>query len=589
VAAAVVAVAVAHQAGATVLFHDDFSSDPTLGTSWNVYKDHGLPQEAAWSPAGYEVLTATTPRDLGAIMFATTDLPSTRWNASFDFWVDANPAGADGISFAFYKDDSYAISPGPDWAATLALVQRPGFTAPHSGYAVTIDSYQNGWDPGPTSLSTVNDDETQSRGHDVTPFPAAEDGRWHHMVVDDCGSALTVTVDGVLLITDPGPFSTAFRHWGLGAATGAQGHEQRIDNVTLTDCQPVVPPPTLAFTWTVQGQDCTSVAVSFAASSAPAGAITSWGWDFGDGSQGTGVAPTHSFAPGTYIVQVAGTTSTGQTVSANHTVATGSALQCPPSIQTPGMTVAMGEHGSSCATAQAGRGGRLSFHAGELPPGADFDGATGCMGWIPDRIGTWCVPITVVETPGNLSARDCMTLRSVPPAEASQDTDQDGVPDISDNCPTVANHDQTDADADGVGDACEANQSAGNSTPAKELRPSPETDTDRDGIPDRLDDCAAVPNHDQRDSDGDGLGDACDSDIDNDGVPNALDDCPSHPDSLQDCTLKPASSPPARRSPSDTASLWNVSARTLHGMGFAAIAFAAGLVVVAVVLQRRRR
>jgi hypothetical protein len=36
------------------------------------------------------------------------------------------------------------------------------------------------------------------------------------------------------------------------------------------------------------------------------------------------------------------------------------------------------------------------------------------------------------------------------------DTDGDGVRDYADNCPTVANPDQTDSDGDGIGDACEA-------------------------------------------------------------------------------------------------------------------------------------
>lgn len=38
----------------------------------------------------------------------------------------------------------------------------------------------------------------------------------------------------------------------------------------------------------------------------------------------------------------------------------------------------------------------------------------------------------------------------------SADTDGDGVPDCLDNCPNVANADQLDSDADGVGDACDA-------------------------------------------------------------------------------------------------------------------------------------
>jgi UDP-3-O-[3-hydroxymyristoyl] glucosamine N-acyltransferase len=37
---------------------------------------------------------------------------------------------------------------------------------------------------------------------------------------------------------------------------------------------------------------------------------------------------------------------------------------------------------------------------------------------------------------------------------SSNDTDSDGVPDTEDNCPTVANTDQTDVNGDGFGDAC---------------------------------------------------------------------------------------------------------------------------------------
>jgi hypothetical protein len=36
------------------------------------------------------------------------------------------------------------------------------------------------------------------------------------------------------------------------------------------------------------------------------------------------------------------------------------------------------------------------------------------------------------------------------------DTDGDGIPDASDNCPTVANPDQKDTDGDGIGDACDS-------------------------------------------------------------------------------------------------------------------------------------
>jgi hypothetical protein len=85
-----------------------------------------------------------------------------------------------------------------------------------------------------------------------------------------------------------------------------------------------------------------------------------------------------------------------------------------------------------------------------------------------------------------------MTPTSTPsPTPSSpQDFDGDGIHNNSDNCINVANPFQQDADADGIGDACDS-------------------DADNDTILNTVDNCPLVTNVSQADSDGDGAGDAC--------------------------------------------------------------------------------
>ncbi len=97
---------------------------------------------------------------------------------------------------------------------------------------------------------------------------------------------------------------------------------------------------------------------------------------------------------------------------------------------------------------------------------------------------------------------------------SADDTDGDGVPNASDNCPTIFNPirpmdggKQADFDEDSVGDACDVCPLDANTSACTSFDPN---DVDSDSIPNATDNCPKVANANQADADGDQKGDACD-------------------------------------------------------------------------------
>ncbi|MBM2817942.1 MAG: hypothetical protein HW401_532 [Parcubacteria group bacterium] len=103
----------------------------------------------------------------------------------------------------------------------------------------------------------------------------------------------------------------------------------------------------------------------------------------------------------------------------------------------------------------------------------------------------------LVGEAGNLASAKAKEVRVIAsvlsqnnPNYIIADTDNDGVPDISDNCVSLPNSDQLDVNNNLRGDSCD--------------------DFDQDGLINAKDNCPNNPNRDQKDTDSDGGGDVCD-------------------------------------------------------------------------------
>ncbi len=268
----------------------------------------------------------------------------------------------------------------------------------------------------------------------ISSSAAYNDGRWHHVVATQGAGGTTLYVDGAQVAQDTTVMTaqTYSGVWRIGGdsvsgwpnAPASAYFNGAIDEVAVYESAlssgrvaahfalgKGQSAATAAFTSTTAG---TRATFSAAGSTAGAGAtIASYAWEFGDGTAGTGVAPSRTYAAaGTYAVTLTVTDSRGATASVTRDVVITAPNTAPTASFTTsvnGLSVAVN---ASASTDADGSIASYAWNWGDGTPAGS--GATASHGYA--TAGTRTITLTVTDDDGATSARTASVTVQQPPA-----------------------------------------------------------------------------------------------------------------------------------------------------------------------------
>ncbi|TFV53000.1 PKD domain-containing protein [Blastococcus sp. TF02A_35] len=278
-----------------------------------------------------------------------------------------------------------------------------------------------------------------SENRTITTSRAYNDGRWHHVVVSLSKSGQSLYVDGALVGTRTDTTQAqhnSYGYWRLGGDTSWSGGTHmagRMDEVALypkalsasqvashyrlgTTGSTGNLPPTAAFTSATSGL---TVAFDGATSRDADGTVRTYAWNFGDGSTGTGVKASRTYAaPGTYPVTLTVTDDRGATAQTTASVTVSATPNVAP-------TAAFGSSGTGLAvdfdgSTSSDSDGSVVSWAWEFGDGRTGTGRTASHTYA--KAGSYAVTLTVTDddgVPSTVTQTIAVSDSTAPPAIAS--------------------------------------------------------------------------------------------------------------------------------------------------------------------------
>ena len=275
----------------------------------------------------------------------------------------------------------------------------------------------------------------------VTSSAAYNDGRWHQMVATQGGDGLTLYVDGKSVGNNPTSSAQAYSgYWRLGGDHAWGGNSSdffagTMDEVSVSSSELTAgqvandyqlgaaaasnTPPVAAFAATPSNL---SVALDASDSSDADGHVTSYAWDFGDGSKAetdTTSTTSHTYAAaGTYTVSLTVTDDGGATNTVAKQVTVAAANQAPTaafSSNVTGLGVALD------ATASTDKDGTVRSYQWDFGDGATETDTTATTTHTYAKGGDYSVHLTATDD-GGLTDSVTHTVSAASPNQAPVST-----------------------------------------------------------------------------------------------------------------------------------------------------------------------